>query len=362
MVPFGPRVDALAADLALAGADVVAVQELFLLRLGPIVLEGAWSRFAARMAAAGLTHQTDPRASLPRWFGQSSGLALFSRWPLDEAEAVQFSQSRERLNNKGILFASLRLPAAAPLCLADVHLDKANSRTKAQQVQQLGQALGSRLGRVLASPKSEQTQQLGQALTSRRHEAPAARDAAPARGKTEGEQLLQPSRQALVSSGLDEPAMPRDASVVARGEAEGSEAPRAQTLLLCGDFNIDARSQREWAELVRALTGAPHRPAGSIATTVAASEARGAVTAINGWGDPQEAPWPPTHGVRTVDHIWLAGTSPTLGQPTGVHFARRCQAITCVNASSAGPALAASDHRAVLAVVKLWPTERPSDR
>ncbi|KAG8460373.1 hypothetical protein KFE25_011864 [Diacronema lutheri] len=147
MVPFGARLDAIAD--ALAGADIVSVQELFVLRVGPLVLRGAWARFAERMAAAGLLHRSAPDASLPRFFGHNSGLALFSRWPLDTVRSLTFARTRERLNRKGALVALVHPPgAASPVVICVAHLDKRSGCAKTAQLAELGGAARGALARA----------------------------------------------------------------------------------------------------------------------------------------------------------------------------------------------------------------------
>ena len=58
--------------------DVVLVQEVFLLRLGPFILSGNFERFARALAKGGLIYHSNPLHTLPQYLGQNSGCAIFS--------------------------------------------------------------------------------------------------------------------------------------------------------------------------------------------------------------------------------------------------------------------------------------------
>lgn len=91
--------------------DVVCLQELFVLKLGPLALVRHFDAFARAMADAGLPFHTDPMASMPRVIGQNSGVVIFSRHPLLEVGGATFNTSVEFLNTKGYVYAIAQLPA-----------------------------------------------------------------------------------------------------------------------------------------------------------------------------------------------------------------------------------------------------------
>lgn len=115
------RLDALATRVGECGAAVVAVQELFLLRCFGLVLARHFNRFAEQMAAHGLRYHTDPLASLPRAFGQNSGLVIFSRYPLADEAASAFV-SAEAVNSKGVVSARV-VADGRSLAVVNCHLD-----------------------------------------------------------------------------------------------------------------------------------------------------------------------------------------------------------------------------------------------
>jgi hypothetical protein len=307
-VPFGPRLDAIAELVASSGVDIVAVQELFLLRVGPFVLDAAWVRFAGRMRALGLCYYTEPRETLPCLFGQSSGLGVFSRWPLEAQSTTRFEQSREWANRKGLLNAVVRLPsnggaangAAAPgltLSLVNCHVDKRPSAAKLAQFAQLGAA------------------------------AHAVLDA-------------QPAPKALVICGdfNATPFTPGAAPSVSEAAAPGSEW-RALEAALGGP---DARDARGTAEVDGSVRGVRAR------ITCVRPLAPLQQPLLNGWGDLRAPrPLPPTHGTRTVDHVWLL-TRQEPGGLAGVRFARACEALPAIVTGAAGDRMA-TDHMAVYA-------------
>jgi endonuclease/exonuclease/phosphatase family metal-dependent hydrolase len=124
---------------------VVALQEVFLLRIGPFVLSHLLHQLISEMDSIGYHYWTDPTLSLPRYFGQNSGLMIFSRVPFAEQESSVFEQSDEILNNKGFIAIridhqthSQRLDSLHIVC---THFDSRRTSTKLLQAQQLGQRL-----------------------------------------------------------------------------------------------------------------------------------------------------------------------------------------------------------------------------
>jgi endonuclease/exonuclease/phosphatase family metal-dependent hydrolase len=117
----------------------VCIQEAFLLRLGPWVISTHVDQLIRGMAALGFRFHSDPYLSLPRFFGQNSGLLVFSKLPLMHQDATAFAVSRELLNNKG--FVAVTLASAgehAKLTIVNTHLDSAAEHIRRAQVAQLG--------------------------------------------------------------------------------------------------------------------------------------------------------------------------------------------------------------------------------
>lgn len=128
------RLDALVRHVLASGADTVAVQELFVLRLGPLVFLSAWLRVAEALAPHGFSPALDPR-KCSRWFAMNSGLAVFTRLPVERAVQEAFPQTREPLNRKGAALVALRAaPAPAPpVVLAVTHMDARHVPTRRGQ-------------------------------------------------------------------------------------------------------------------------------------------------------------------------------------------------------------------------------------
>lgn len=117
--------------------DVVVIQEAFLLRLGPIVLYDYVLELVEGMDALGYHWWSDLRGSLPRIFGQNSGVIVFSRLPLVAPPHEEvFIHSDEVLNCKG--FACVRLAlAGATLTVIATHLDSRRRAAKELQMAQI---------------------------------------------------------------------------------------------------------------------------------------------------------------------------------------------------------------------------------
>ena len=107
---YWKRLDLLARHLA-SVADVVVVQELFMLRLGPIVISHNVRRFVALMEDLGFPYQSDPNATLLSWAGQNCGVMIFSRFPMVACHAEAFRRTDEIPSSKGFVDVVIEIPA-----------------------------------------------------------------------------------------------------------------------------------------------------------------------------------------------------------------------------------------------------------
>jgi len=118
--------------------DIVMVQELFEMALGPYAARGAVVEFESQMLEAGLRHQTQTAPTRPWIFGQNNGVVIFSRFPVVSEVHRIFAASNEHLNNKGYVIATLQLdPSPQRLILVNCHLDSSNVAAKRAQMQQI---------------------------------------------------------------------------------------------------------------------------------------------------------------------------------------------------------------------------------
>ena len=123
--------------------DVLSVQELFVLSLGPFVFCPELLLLARELEALGFVHQTDPLLSARSLF-QSSGLATFSRLPIRHASFTPFETTAEFLNNKGYEQIAL-----GDLTIFNTHFDS-RLHTQAAQRDQIAAATRAVAGPVLA--------------------------------------------------------------------------------------------------------------------------------------------------------------------------------------------------------------------
>lgn len=140
--------------------DVVMLQELFVMRIGPWVWSREFEFFRGEMAAAGLKYCTDPFDSMPS-FGslrrlrvQNSGLVTFSRYPIVQARSYSFETTSEMTNTKGLLLTELQVPATEAATAVDVpqtarvqcvntHLDSRKWEDKQAQIEEIAQHISS---------------------------------------------------------------------------------------------------------------------------------------------------------------------------------------------------------------------------
>eukprot|EP01091_Cochliopodium_minus_P003185 TRINITY_DN13022_c0_g1_i1.p1 TRINITY_DN13022_c0_g1~~TRINITY_DN13022_c0_g1_i1.p1 ORF type:complete len:333 (-),score=82.95 TRINITY_DN13022_c0_g1_i1:22-1020(-) len=84
--------------------DVVCLQELFILKIGPLVLMDEAEYFIKEMSKLGYIYYTSPLKSISKKFNlkvQNSGLISFSKYPIVEHEFHNFEDTVEPINNKG---------------------------------------------------------------------------------------------------------------------------------------------------------------------------------------------------------------------------------------------------------------------
>ena len=148
--PAAKRLRCLVEAIKARDYDVVMLQELFLLRLGPLATTLTFEAFAQAMLAAGYRLVADPRDSLPM-VGQNSGLAIFSKLdPVRAPVARSFAVTGEQVCVKGYLHAELRVAGNRTIHVVTTHLD---SKKKPKDVQhsQARQIRDEVLTSVLAS-------------------------------------------------------------------------------------------------------------------------------------------------------------------------------------------------------------------
>lgn len=136
---FKARIDGFGEHVREAGYDVVLLQEVFLFKLGPFGTTANFEYAAAAMSRAGLRYYTDPLESMSpaRWFGQNSGLVIFSRHPI-LASVSENMVTSEGNNTKGYVTATVRLGGTGPAVrFVCTHLDSRNDHSRRAQVVQL---------------------------------------------------------------------------------------------------------------------------------------------------------------------------------------------------------------------------------
>ncbi|CAE7811330.1 unnamed protein product [Symbiodinium sp. CCMP2592] len=104
------RLMAFREELERLRVDVVIVQEMFVLGLGPLCLQGDAEDAGQLLLQLGFVHQTSPTASRPL-LGQSSGLVVYSKYPIKKEKHEVF-ESRRSVTAKGWLEVVIVLGSA----------------------------------------------------------------------------------------------------------------------------------------------------------------------------------------------------------------------------------------------------------
>uniref|UniRef100_A0A7S4N9Q1 Endonuclease/exonuclease/phosphatase domain-containing protein n=1 Tax=Paramoeba aestuarina TaxID=180227 RepID=A0A7S4N9Q1_9EUKA len=131
--------------------DLVLLQELFLFQLGPFCLSNEVEEFCSKMFELGFIYQSRPTESLrggilanilPMFPVQNSGLAIFSRYPLQSSTFEKFEDTAELLNNKGILHTQVSFHDHPLVNVITIHMDS-RRRSQMSQLSQIQRKLGS---------------------------------------------------------------------------------------------------------------------------------------------------------------------------------------------------------------------------
>ena len=149
---FLQRLRCFADHVRTVGYDIVMVQELFLFKIGPFGTTTNFEFCAAEMQRAGLPFATDPSPSLhhERLFGQNSGVAIFSRWPITAEVSVDLATS-ERNNTKGFVMATVNT-LQGPVRFLCTHLDSRSDTARRRQVMQISDYLTGLASREEGAP------------------------------------------------------------------------------------------------------------------------------------------------------------------------------------------------------------------
>lgn len=119
--------------------DVLLLQEMFVLSIGPFVLPNNVDWFVSRMQQEGFIYTTNPITSCPSLFGQNNGLLILSKLPFKETSNVSFKlKNRRKVSYKGWLAVELMLnDGSPPLKLVTTHLEHANEDLKVRQLHEV---------------------------------------------------------------------------------------------------------------------------------------------------------------------------------------------------------------------------------
>jgi len=122
--------------------DVVLMQEMFLGRLGPMYISTEIEDVIARMQAAGYLFWTDPTASLP-YFGQNSGLMIFSKYPIKRSVYENFSGTKEIPSQKGLIISEIEVGASGGMTVlvGNTHFDSRSVDGRISETRQVFDAV-----------------------------------------------------------------------------------------------------------------------------------------------------------------------------------------------------------------------------
>jgi endonuclease/exonuclease/phosphatase family metal-dependent hydrolase len=136
-LPYEARLRALATCISQADYDIICIQELFVLRIWPFVFASNFLLFSGLLRELGYSFCTDPSESLP-FYGQNSGVVIFSKYPLSNMKSEVYKHSAEPLNKKGFVCASVALSdPAVNVYIFSIHTDAKNWDAKRKQIEQI---------------------------------------------------------------------------------------------------------------------------------------------------------------------------------------------------------------------------------
>lgn len=122
--------------------DIVILQEIFVLRLGPFIFYSYAKHLISSMEKQGFIYRSGFKETVPRMFGQSNGLAIFSKIPITVTKEVSFHDSAvlERVNNKGFVYAEIEINNNK-LFVLNTHTDAHKVSIRKLQIRQLAETI-----------------------------------------------------------------------------------------------------------------------------------------------------------------------------------------------------------------------------
>jgi endonuclease/exonuclease/phosphatase family metal-dependent hydrolase len=158
-IGYSARIDQLAHHIIEQKFDVVLIQEVFVCRLGPVILDGNFKRLAAALRHVGLEYHTDPMETLPAVYGQNTGTVIFSRFPLLATESHVFHKTAEGFNNKGFVAGRVAVEVGdgrtRDVLLVSTHLDARSWLAKESQIGQVAEYVATQRNNARTASKDQ---------------------------------------------------------------------------------------------------------------------------------------------------------------------------------------------------------------
>eukprot|EP01084_Bolivina_argentea_P227829 384863_1 len=123
--------------------DIICLQEMHILGLGLLLLCGDYIYVQKHLIKQGYIYHTDPKLSVPI-FGSSSGLVIFSKYPIINSISKTF-EHRRPCRYKGYIYANISIPNLHNIKIINTHLEHRQFDMKFEQMREIINGINNRI-------------------------------------------------------------------------------------------------------------------------------------------------------------------------------------------------------------------------
>lgn len=125
-----------------SSSDIVLLQELFIFKIGPWEWNGNYLELTKFMREEGFIYLANSERTTPQFFGQNSGLLIYSKYPIIKSKSWTYEQGsfKETFSNKGYILAQIQVGKYC-VCVGNTHLDSGDIAIRKGQLREIFKSL-----------------------------------------------------------------------------------------------------------------------------------------------------------------------------------------------------------------------------
>ena len=129
------RLKILIDNVAKDNPDIICLQEMHLIGLGPLLLCGDYLFVKENLIKLGYIHHSDPKESTP-FFGSSSGCVIFSKYPIITSSSNIF-KNRRIFRCKGWIYTHISISNNIDFKIVNTHLETFDFDMRFEQMKEI---------------------------------------------------------------------------------------------------------------------------------------------------------------------------------------------------------------------------------